>query len=145
MSEPPKRPPSAHPDVQGGCPETVWDGPYRMRCGLGGNGDVCAVHGAFAAPTPDRRGAVEITGRRITIDTRAMDHVTIEVTEDGGITVWGSDGDSLDRAVFSETGRPAGVDRACPHCPGAPLIPTAQYVEHVYRLHPDRLQPGMMP
>lgn len=43
----------------GGCPVTVWDGPYSMRCGLGGLVGKCAYHGPFAAPasadgTPDR-------------------------------------------------------------------------------------------
>lgn len=28
-----------------GCPEPVWDGPYKMRCGLGGDGTRCARHG----------------------------------------------------------------------------------------------------
>lgn len=30
-----------------GCPVDVWDGPYIMRCGLGGSHNVCAYHGPF--------------------------------------------------------------------------------------------------
>lgn len=33
-----------------GCPETVWDGPYSMRCSLGGDAGTCARHGQFASP-----------------------------------------------------------------------------------------------
>ena len=30
-----------------GCPVTVWDGPYKMRCGLGAEVSECAYHGPF--------------------------------------------------------------------------------------------------
>jgi hypothetical protein len=37
-----------------GCPEPVWDGPYRMRCGLGGDRGTCSRHGKFAdAPSAE--------------------------------------------------------------------------------------------
>ncbi|MEI5520728.1 phage Gp37/Gp68 family protein [Streptomyces brasiliscabiei] len=36
-----------------GCPEAVWDGPYRMRCGLGGDGEECSRHGEFSRLLPD--------------------------------------------------------------------------------------------
>lgn len=49
-------PAAAEPVVEsGGCPATVWDGPYAMCCGRGAKGGVCAVHGRFrpaAEPTP---------------------------------------------------------------------------------------------
>jgi hypothetical protein len=43
----------------GGCPVLVWDGPYRYRCGLGGDGNVCARHGRFgdAAPSDGQEGS----------------------------------------------------------------------------------------
>ncbi len=31
----------------GGCPVTRWDGPYSFRCGMGGNGRECHIHGEF--------------------------------------------------------------------------------------------------
>ncbi|MEU0078591.1 hypothetical protein ABZY58_11895 [Micromonospora tulbaghiae] len=31
----------------GGCPQPEWDGPYQMRCGLGGDTGVCRKHGPF--------------------------------------------------------------------------------------------------
>lgn len=34
-----------------GCPTTVYDGPYRHRCGLGARVGVCAYHGPFEQPT----------------------------------------------------------------------------------------------
>jgi hypothetical protein len=40
----------------GGCPVMVWDGPYKYRCSIGGDGGVCAYHGRFAekpAPRPE--------------------------------------------------------------------------------------------
>jgi hypothetical protein len=30
-----------------GCPVEVWDGPYLMRCSMGGDGLLCAAHGPF--------------------------------------------------------------------------------------------------
>lgn len=57
MTQPPSPPPeqrcptcgSDDPafDLRFGCPEVVWDGPYAMRCSLGGGGVVCSVHGVF--------------------------------------------------------------------------------------------------
>jgi protein gp37 len=41
-----------------GCPEPVWDGPYRMRCSLGGTGTVCARHGEFVK----EREGLDLTG-----------------------------------------------------------------------------------
>lgn len=41
----------------GGCPETVWDGPYSMRCGLGGGTGMCGTHGPFGSPEGDRGGS----------------------------------------------------------------------------------------
>jgi hypothetical protein len=40
-----------------GCPEPVWDGPYKYRCGLGGGGTVCPRHGEFG----HKRDAQEVT------------------------------------------------------------------------------------
>lgn len=34
-------------DEPSGCPETVWDGPYSMRCGKGADVGVCSTHGRF--------------------------------------------------------------------------------------------------
>lgn len=34
-----------------GCPEPVWDGPYKMRCSLGGDGTICARHREFVRET----------------------------------------------------------------------------------------------
>ena len=34
-------------DGKPGCPVTVWDGPYSMRCSLGTAVGRCAYHGAF--------------------------------------------------------------------------------------------------
>lgn len=39
----------------GGCPVTVWDGPYSFRCGLGEGVGNCAYHGPFRA-CPDCDG-----------------------------------------------------------------------------------------
>lgn len=41
----------AHPlarDGKPGCPVTVWDGPYSVRCSLGATVGRCAYHGPFA-------------------------------------------------------------------------------------------------
>jgi hypothetical protein len=35
----------AEKDGLPGCPEMVWDGPYKYRCSLGI--DVCSIHGKF--------------------------------------------------------------------------------------------------
>lgn len=42
-------------DGKPGCPVTVWDGPYRMRCSLGASVGRCAYHGAFATVTSPGR------------------------------------------------------------------------------------------
>lgn len=40
-------------DGKPGCPVTVWDGPYRMRCSLGASVSRCAYHGPFeTTPAP---------------------------------------------------------------------------------------------
>lgn len=36
------------------CLEPVWDGPYRMMCGMGGSG-ICARHGAYRPHPADGR------------------------------------------------------------------------------------------
>jgi hypothetical protein len=46
-----------------GCPAMVWDGPYGFRCGLGGEGTVCARHREFEKePCPGCPGCQSSTG-----------------------------------------------------------------------------------
>lgn len=70
-----------------GCPNPVWDGPYKMRCSLGGDGNVCARHGKFTpeyvpASQSEVRAAVSLTEE----DVEAMARATYEEVE--GTYAW---------------------------------------------------------
>jgi hypothetical protein len=53
-NDPPR--PLCADDGKPGCPVTVWDGPYRMRCSLGASVGRCAYHGPFARVTSPEVG-----------------------------------------------------------------------------------------
>lgn len=53
-----------------GCPVTVWDGPYSMRCGLGGDRGTCGTHGEFAKEPKALDGAASVASA----DTTGVDH-----------------------------------------------------------------------
>lgn len=74
-----------------GCPETSWDGPYSYLCGLGGDGNVCGVHGEFSRKLKDGIDWV-ITGGESGRKRRVMNlkHMFSIVTqcEEAGVPVY---------------------------------------------------------